>query len=179
MTRIIALYGTIGGLIVAVPMIVLMLTLKHPPELGYLYGYLTMIVALTTVFLGIKHYRDKALGGVIKFGHALLIGLGISVVASIFYMVGWEISLAWSGVDFAGSYSNAMVAAAQAKGLSQAELQKALADAAAFATNYRNPLYRMPITFMEIFPVGVLISLISAGLLRNSRVLPARTQSPA
>jgi hypothetical protein len=39
---------------------------------------------------------------------------------------------------------------------------------------YSNPLYRLPITFVEMFPVGVLISLISAAVLRNSRVLPAR-----
>jgi hypothetical protein len=180
MTRLIALYGTIAGLIVAIPMIVLMVTLKGAPDHGQhglLYGYLTMIIALTAVFLGIKHYRDKALGGVIKFSQALLLGLGISTVASVFYVIGWELSLAWSGFDFAGSYSKAMIDTAQAKGLPPAQLQKAMADATAFATNYRNPLYRMPITFMEIFPVGVLISLISAALLRNSRVLPARTQS--
>jgi len=29
-------------------------------------------------------------------------------------------------------------------------------------------------TFIEIFPVGVLVSLVSAGLLRNSRFLPVR-----
>ena len=53
-------------------------------------------------------------------------------------------------------------------------LQKVIADAEAFATNYANPLYRMPLTFIELFPVGVLITLISAAVLRNSRVLPAR-----
>ena len=42
---------------------------------------------------------------------------------------------------------------------------------------YANPLYRLPITFVEIFPIGVLISLISAVLLRNSRFLPARRSS--
>ena len=49
-----------------------------------------------------------------------------------------------------------------------------IADAAAFQKSYANPLHRFPQTFLEMFPVGVLISLISAGLLRNSRLLPAR-----
>ena len=63
---IVTLYGLVAGLIVAVPMVWLMLTLtpEQAPQGGALYGYLTMIVALTAVFLGIKHYRDKALGGV-------------------------------------------------------------------------------------------------------------------
>jgi hypothetical protein len=44
----------------------------------------------------------------------------------------------------------------------------------AFKVQYANPMYRLPMTFVEIFPVGVLVSLVSAGLLRNSRFLPFR-----
>jgi hypothetical protein len=178
MIRLIVIYGTIGGLIVAVPMVWLMVGMspKTFEQGGLLYGYLSMIVALTTVFLGIKHYRDKALGGAIKFGPALLVGLGISTVASIFYALGWEVSLAWSGFDFGASYSKSMVEAARAKGLSDTELQKVIAEAQSFATSYKNPWYRFPMTFVEMFPVGVLISLISAALLRNSKVLPARAR---
>lgn len=178
-TRVVALFGLIGGLIVAVPMVWLMMTLtpESAPDYGVLYGYLTMIVALTTVFLGIKHYRDKVLGGVIRFVPALLLGLGISAFASIIYAIGWEISLKLSGFDFIGSYSKQMVVAAQAKGVSPAELQKVIADAETLAKNYANPVYRFATTFLEMFPVGVLISLISAGLLRNPRVLPSRVQA--
>jgi hypothetical protein len=176
MIRLIALYGVVAGLIVAVPMVWLMMTLTPDtaPDNGVVWGYLTMIVALTAVFLGIKHYRDKVLGGVIRFSTALLVGLGISAVASLFYVVGWEISLAFSGFDYAASYSKIMIESAQARGASEAELQKVVADAQSFAKMYANPLYRVPITFIEMFPVGVIISLISAGLLRNSRLLPAR-----
>jgi hypothetical protein len=173
-------YGIIGGLIVAIPMVILMVGFSPQTfeKGGYLYGYLSMIVALTTVFLGIKHYRDTALGGAIKFGPALLLGLGISVVASILYAVGLEVSLAWSGFDFAGVYSESMIKAARDKGLADPELQKVITEAQAFATNYRNPLYRMPLSMLEIFPVGVLISLISAAILRKPSVLRAQS-SPA
>ena len=178
MIRLIALYGVVAGLIVAIPMVWGMLTLtpETAPDNGVLIGYLTMIVALTAVFLGVKHYRDKVLGGVIKFVPALLVGLGISAVASVIYVIGWEISLAYSGFDFAGGYTKTLVEAARAKGASPEELQKVMADAESFKKMYANPLYRMPITFIEMFPVGVLISLISAGLLRNSRLLPARAR---
>jgi len=179
MIRLIALYGTLAGLIVAIPMVWMMmiLTPQTTPDGGAVYGYLTMIVALTAVFLGIKQYRDKVQGGVIKFVPALLVGLGISAVASVIYVVAWELSLALSGFDFAASYAKSMVEAARAAGASQAELQKAIADAESFARMYKNPLYRLPITFIEMFPVGVLVSLISAALLRNSRLLPARARS--
>jgi len=176
MFRLITLYGIIGGLIIAIPMVALMATITTESTLDHdaLYGYLTMIVALTMVFLGIKHYRDKVQGGAIKFGTALLVGLGISAVASVIYVIGWEISLAVTDLDFTGAYFKTTIDAARAKGVPPEELQKLIADAEAFATKYKNPLFRMPITFIEMFPVGALISLISAAVLRNSRVLPAR-----
>jgi hypothetical protein len=176
MIRLILTYGVVAGLIVAIPMVwtMMALTPDTAPKNGALYGYLTMLVALTAVFLGVKHYRDKVLGGVIRFVPALGVGLGISAVASLFWMVGWEVSLALSGFDFAGEYSRASVEAARARGVSPAELEKIIADTQAFVRRYANPFFRMPITFLEMFPVGVLISLISAAVLRNSRVLPAR-----
>jgi hypothetical protein len=171
-------YGIVAGLIVATPMVWRMLAAKpgatEEPVSGMLLGYLTMIVALTAVFLGVKAYRDKVLGGAIRFLPALGIGLGISAVASVFYVIGWEISMAYSSFDFIAFYKAYMVSAAKANGATGAELQKAIADADSFATMYKNPLYRMPMTFIEMFPVGVLISLISAAILRNHRVLPAR-----
>jgi hypothetical protein len=132
-----------------------------------------MIVALTAVFLGVKAYRDKVLGGAVRFLPAFGVGLGISAVASIFYVLSWEICMAYSSFDFVAFYKTSMIEAAKAKGATPEQLQKAIADAESFAKMYANPLYRMPITFIEMFPVGLLISLISAAVLRNSRVLPA------
>lgn len=178
MLRIILIYGVIGGLIVAVPMGVSMLTLTEEtvPENAALYGYLSMLLAFTMVFVGIKHYRDKVLGGVIRFMPALGVGLGISAVASLFWVVGWEITLA-SGFDFAGAYTDSVVAAAEARGAPAAEIDQVRAETAEFLALYANPLFRLPVTFIEMFPIGLLISLISAALLRNSRFLPPRGSS--
>jgi hypothetical protein len=177
MIKFILRYGIIGGLIVAIPMVWQMLAAEpgKNPMGGLLIGYLVMIVALSTVFLGIKQYRDKALGGVIKFGPALLLGLGISFVASVFYVVGWEISIAFSKFDFSAWWSNSLFEAAKARGASPAELAQVATEVESFQKMYANPLLRIPMVFIEIFPVGVLISLISAALLRNNRLLPART----
>jgi hypothetical protein len=180
MISLIARYGIVAGLIVVIPMLWnfwLGLGPGDTPEHSMLFGYLTMLVALTAVFIGVKRYRDKLLGGAIRFLPALGIGLGISAVASIFYVIGWEVCMAFSGFDFIEHYKTMMIESAKASHPTPAELQQAIADAESFAKNYVNPLYRMPFTFIEIFPVGVLISLISAAVLRNSRVLPARAPS--
>ena len=177
MTGLILRYGTIAGLIVAIPMVWRMLSIEADSDAdplgGMLVGYLTMLVALTAVFLGIKHYRDKVKGGVVKFLPACGVGLAISAVASVFYVVGWEISMAFSDFDFAQFWANYIVEGARAKGATAAQLAQAQADAQEFLVQYSNPLWRVPMTFIEMFPVGILVSLISAAILRNSRVLPA------
>jgi hypothetical protein len=175
MLRIVLIYGAIGGIIVAVPMLIGTFTLTEDtvPENAALYGYLSMLLAFTMVFVGIKHCRDKVLGGVIRFLPALGVGLGISAVASLFWVVGWEVTLA-TGFDFATAYTDSVVAAAQARGAPPAEIERIRAETAEFLALYANPLFRVAVTFVEMFPIGVVISLLSAALLRNSRFLPAK-----
>ena len=176
MFRSIARYGVIAGLIVGVPMISQMVLLKGhlPLSYAYLIGYATMLIALSAVFVAIKRRRDIDLGGVIGFWAAFGLGLGISLVASIFYVVAWEITLAVTHTDFMAGYAKAVIAEARAKGADAAKIAKITSDMARARAQYANPLYRLPETFTEIFPVGVLVSLVSAGLLCNRRFLPAR-----
>ena len=171
MLRLIVRYGLIGGLIVGVALYAMTLIPGTQPggAWGYVVGYLTMLIGLCTVFLAIKRYRDADLGGVIRFWPALGLGLGISFVAGIIYMLAWEAVLDFTHLDFAGAYAQSMIDAAKAKGLGGAEFAKVVAQAQEFKTEYANPFIRLPETFMEIFPVGVLVSLVSAALLRNAR----------
>ncbi len=176
MLRPILTYGTIAGTIVGIALFSLTVSINgHPPSSwGVVIGYLTMLIALSAVFVGIKQQRDVAQGGVIKFWPAFGMGLAISCIASLFYVAAWEAALAVTGMDFANDYADAIVAEQRAKGASAEALAKLQADMAAFKTQYADPLQRLPMTFAEIFPVGLLVSLVSAGLLRNSRFLPAR-----
>lgn len=177
MLRIILIYGLIGAAIVGAPMLWAMLTIDPTapmPENGALVGYATMLVALTGVFLGVKHYRDKVRGGVVKFLPALGVGLGISAVASLGWVIAWEVSLAVTKFDFVAVYYGAMIEQAQADGAGAERIAQLQSEQAGFASMYANPAIRMAITFVEMFPIGVIISLITAALLRNSRFLPAR-----
>lgn len=176
MLRIILVYGAIAGVIVGLPWIVAIFSYNPDgslPDNGALIGYGSMLLALTAVFLGVKHYRDKEKGGVIKFLTALGVGLGISAVASLGWVIGWEIYLAATGVNFPELYYGSMIAEAQEKGLAD-RVAELTTEKQGFAEMYANPAIRMAITFVEMFPIGVIISLISAALLRNSRFLPAR-----
>jgi hypothetical protein len=170
-------YGAGAGLIVGIPLFAMTLAFKdNPPseQHGMLIGYTIMLVALSLVFVAVKRHRDVDQGGVISFWRALVLGLGVSVVAGVMYVLAWEAALAASGADFIGDYTRRYIAQQQAAGLAGEALAKLTREMEAFNLQYANPWFRLPLTFIEIFPVGVLVSLISAGLLRNRHFLPAR-----
>jgi len=176
MLRKILSYGVIAGLIVGVPLFGLAVTINdHLPEpYGLVIGYLTMLIALSAVFVAVKRHRDAELGGVIRFWPAFGLGLGISLVASVFYVLAWEAVLGVTHMDFAGSYATMLIEQQKANGVTGEALTKFIAQMDQFKAEYANPLYRLPMTFTEIFPVGLLVSLASAGVLCNRRFLPAR-----
>ena len=174
MLRVILFYGVIGGLIVALPWVFGLHALV-PHQYGELAGYAVMIVALTMVFIAIKDYRDRVLGGVIKFLPALGIGLGITAVAGVFYVLGFELYQLMSGENYIDGYITYAIEQERAKGVTGAELEAFAANMEGMRTMMANPAVRMAVSFaIEFLPVGTVISLISAALLRNSRFLPAR-----
>jgi hypothetical protein len=175
-SRTILKYGAISGLIVGGLEFATVAAFSGMPPLKYgmVIGYTTMLIALSMVFMGIKRHRDVDRGGVIGFWKAFGVGLGISFIAGVFYVAAWEAVQAWTHMDFASDYARAIIANEQAKGASAEAIAKLTADMNAFKVQYANPMFRLPMTFTEIFPVGVLVSLISAALLRNRRFLPAR-----
>ncbi len=175
-------YGLAAGLIVGIPMIGLALTMQGSPLpmwVGMAIGYTTMLIALSTVFIAIKRKRDDDLGGVIRFLPALGLGLGITLVAALIYVAAWELALAVTGMDYGAVFTSALIEAEKANGVTGEALDKFIAGMRQFEADYRDPLYRMPMTFTEIFPVGVLVSLVSAGLLSNRRFLPSRRVATA
>jgi hypothetical protein len=174
MLRTILAFGTLAGLLIGIPMFGITVAQDGHLDLGMAATYLLMLVALSTVFVAIKRRRDRELGGVIRFWPALLLGVGISVVAGVFYVVSWEAAMAVTKADFASDYAGAVIEQKRASGASEEALAKVTAQMEAFKQQYADPLYRLPMVFAEIFPVGLLVSAISAGLLRNSRFLPAQ-----
>ena len=172
--RYVLIYGAIAGLIT----IAAISSSFVFEELNHLqtewFGYLVMLLALSLVFIGVKRYRDVECGGAVGFGKALFVGLGIAVVAGVFYVIGWEAYLATTDGSFIETYAATALADLRAAGASATEIAAAESEMAWAIEIYRQPLPRMAITFLEIFPVGLLVALVSALVLRNPRVLPAR-----
>jgi hypothetical protein len=178
MFRTILIFGSAAGLLVGIPLSLLIVAVGgEPPPYGMAIGYALMLMALSLVFVAIKRQRDEQGGGVIKFWPALGLGLGISAVAGIVYVIAWESVCALTGMDFGTTYADMLIDEQRAKGVSGEALARFVAEMEAFKLQYADPLFRLPMTFLEIFPVGVLVSLVSAALLRNPRFLPARRQS--
>jgi Protein of unknown function (DUF4199) len=169
-------YGLLAGVIVGVPLFGLTVAMEGEPPLPYgvALGYATMLIALSVVFVAIKQHRDRDLGGVIRFWPAFALGLGISAIAGICYVFAWEAALSVTGLDFAADYAKSLIEQQRAQGVTGEALAKYIADMEKFKAQYANPLYRLPMTFLEIFPVGVLVSAISAALLRKSQFMPPR-----
>jgi len=173
MGRIIAVYGVIAGVIVAIGMFINMNFIASHGAMGMVAGYLSMLVALIFVFIGVKRYRDVDLGGVIGFWKALGVGLGIGLVASVFYILGWELYMWQTGGTYLTDYVARTVDEMRAAGAPAAEVAKFSADMGAMAERYKNPLFRMALTLTEILPVALLVSIVSAALLRRSSFMPA------
>jgi hypothetical protein len=167
-------YGGIAGAIV-VGFICASIAIGAPShQSSELLGYLVMLLGLSLIFVGVKRYRDVECGGVIRFGRAFGLGLMMAAVAGLVYALGWELYLAVTGTDFMAGYTRSVLAGMKASGASAAAIAAKAAQLHQLTEMYRNPLLRMPMTFVEIFPVGLLVALVSAALLRNPRLLPLR-----
>lgn len=175
MLKIIVIYGILSGAIVIGTMIFGLLSSGGQGFFASEYfGYLMMLIALSMIFVGIKRYRDLELGGVIKFLPALGLGLAIAAIAALVYVAVWEIYLFNTNYVFIDDFTSVMIEAKKAEGLSGAALDKLVTEMDDMKANYAKPYIRLPMTFLEIFPVGLIISLLSAALLRNPKLLPAK-----
>lgn len=174
MGRIILVYGVIAGVTVAILMRVAMMLFPEGGTGGMVAGFSSMIIALSFVFIGVKRYRDNELGGIIRFWRALGVGFAIAFIASLFYVAAWELYLYLTNYTFMDEYINATLEQAKSQGKTAAELAAMAREMDSFRTLYANPFSRMAVTFTEISPIAVLMPLISAILLRNSRFLPSK-----
>jgi hypothetical protein len=162
-------FGLIAGAIMSLTMVATIPFLSSMGVHSYLVGYSAMVAAFLLVYFGVRSYRDNVLAGTIGFGRALAAGLLIVAIASVCYTATWEVMYYKFMPDFGTKYAQTQVEHARAAGKSEAEVAKIAADGNKFAESYKNPVYNSALTFMEPFPVGLLIALISAGVLRRRR----------
>ncbi|HEY9046379.1 MAG TPA: DUF4199 domain-containing protein [Ohtaekwangia sp.] len=175
MKKIIIVNGLIAGAIVSS-----MFVITHPLydkgvlnfDNGVVIGYISMVIALSLVFVGIKTYRDQHQKGVVTFGKGVQIGLLITLIAAIVYALSWEIYYNTVAPDFTQKYAQYYLAKMKSEGASETEMAQMRTEMESLNEMYKNPLIRFAMTIAEIAPVGIVITLISAALLRRKEFMP-------
>jgi len=165
MTKLILTFGAPAGLFIILSMII---GIEFGQSQEWL-GYLIMFIVFSTIYVATKKHRDQALGGVISFTSAFLIGLGISAVAGTVYVMVWEYYSSLSNHQFIDNYTTSMIESIRTSGKGPDEIARAIAEIETMGERYRNPIFRLPMTFLEVFPPGALVSLGSALALRNHK----------
>jgi hypothetical protein len=170
MRRIVLTFGLLAGVLLSLMMLV---TMSFMDRIGFdrgeVIGYTTMVAAFLFVFFGIRSYRDNVAGGSVGFGRAVGVGMLITFVASACYVATWEVVYYRFMPDFADKYAAHAIEKARAAGATRAELDAEAREMAEFQQAYRNPLVNIAYTFLEPLPVGLVMTLVSAGILRRRR----------
>jgi hypothetical protein len=161
-------YGLLSGLALAV-MLALTVPFEHHTSArwGMVGGYTIMVLSFLIVFVGVKQYRDTECGGSITFGRALAAGVLMMLISCACYVAMWEVLMATVEKNFAHEYAGTMLERAQKSGIQGAALEAKIAEIHKFEVMYSNPLYRVPMTLLEPLPVGIVMALVTAGILRR------------
>ena len=163
-------FGLISGAVLMVIIATAVSALRNDKvdfEHSQIVGYAAMVAAFLSVFFGIRSYREKNGGGAITFGKALKVGILIVLVACAMYVVAWEIVYFGFVPDFADKYAAYSLEQMRAKGASPEKLAEETRRMESFKVWYRNPLFNAGMTFLEVFPAGLIMALVSAAILRR------------
>ena len=168
MKKTVLTFGVIAGLIISVLMNgALLLSSRIGPGHSMALGYTIMVASFLLVYFGVRSYRDNELGGRISFGRAFSCGFLITLITTVFYVVSWEIIFFNFIPHFMDSYFAAQIQHVQSAGLDAATTAAKVAAIQHSQQQYQNPLINAAYTFIEPLPVGLLITLISAAVLRR------------
>lgn len=174
MRKIVLTFGLIAGAIMSVMMLV---TIPFQDQIGFdkgaIIGYSTMVLAFLMVFFGVKSYRDNVAGGSVTFGRAFLVGILITLVASVCYVATWQVIYYKMAPDFIDKYSAYAIEQLEASGASEVQIATQKKELVEFMEMYKNPFVNIAFTFTEPLPVGIVFTLVTAGVLsRKKRINP-------
>jgi len=178
MKKTVVTFGLISGVISSLMMVA---TVPFADRIGFdkgaIVGYTAIVLSFLLLFFGIRSYRDNVGNGQITFGKAFAVGISITVISCIFYVVTWEILYFNFLPDFMDKYSVYIVEKLKASGASAAAVQVKVQELKKYKELYDNPFFNALMTFIEPFPIGLVITLISAAVLRK-KPQPQPAQSP-
>jgi hypothetical protein len=168
MRKTILIFGLISGAISSLLMIATVPFMTRSDfSQGYILGYTTIVLSLMLTFFGVRSYRDNVGQGHITFGRAFLVGIAITLISCVFYVATWEVIYFNFMPDFMDKYGAHILQNMQAAGATAAAIQQKSQELDNLKVMYKNPLFNVAMTFIEPFPVGLVITLLSAVVLRK------------
>ena len=170
MKKTVLTFGLIAGVILSAMMVVAILFKDAIGfDSGEIVGYTSMVLAFLLIFFGVRSYRDNVAGGTVRFGRAFAVGASIAAIASICYVVTWQVMYFNFFPNYAAEYQAHVLEKARADGLSEEALAKKKADWERYAELYQNPAINAAVTFLEPLPVALIVALVSAGVLSRQK----------
>jgi len=168
MKKTVLTFGLISG---AISSVMMAAAIPFQDRIGFeraeIVGYTTIVLSFLLVYFGIRSYRDNVGQGHITFWKALGVGVLITLVSSVCYVVTWEIIYYNFLPDFMDKYGAYLVAKAKASGATPDALQAQLQQLKEMKRLYQNPFFNAALTFVEPLPIGLAITLLSAAVLRR------------
>ena len=168
MKKTVLTFGLISGAISAVFMLI---TARFADKIGFdkgaYLGYTLIVLSALMIFFGVRSYRENVGAGRLTFGRGCAVGILITLISSACYVATWEIVYFKFMPDFSDKYSAHMIERAKASGATPEKMDAMIQQAKQFKQMYDNPINNVALTFAEIFPVGLVVTLLSAGILRK------------
>ena len=176
MRKIVLTFGLISGGIMAAMMVLTMVFFHDQigfSDKGLIVGYTSMVLAFLMVYFGVRSYRDNVAGGTLTFGRAFRVGLLIMLVATACYVATWQVVYYKFMPDFTEKYAAYEVAKIRKSGGTEAQVAEKEKQMADFSAMYKNPLVNIAFTALEPLPVGLLFTLVTAGVMSRKRRVTA------
>lgn len=168
MRKTVLTFGLISGAVSAVTMLI---TIPFADKIGFdkgeILGYTLIVLTALLVFFGVRSYRENASGGRLTFARGFAVGILITLLSNVFYVATWEVVYFKFMPDFADKYAAYTIERVKSSGASQEKIEKTTREAQQFKQMYNNPSINVALTFGEVFPIGLGVTLLSAAVLRK------------
>lgn len=170
MKKVVLVFGGLSGLILVIMFAINFTLMKTVGfEVGEVLGWTSILISMSFIFFGIRSYREHYTGGIISFGKAFQVGILIALMASAIYVLSWEVIYNTMMNDFYEKYTEHIIEKMKHDNASGEAIEAVRQKMAVEGENYKKPLFRMAWTFIEYFPVGLIVTLICSLILKKKQ----------
>jgi hypothetical protein len=167
-------FGLISGAISVALMFLTFVLLQGPWlfENGVYVGYAGMVLSFSVIFLGVRSYREQVGQGSVSFGKAFQAALLMALISSCCYALAWLVISHFFYPDFWDHYIQHEMNSLRQSGAAETVLQEKMKKMEEYKSMTANPILNALFAFVEPLPVGFIVALISAAILRRKAANP-------